>query len=334
MTALVEYFLQAECSWASEAEKNIIRAYVDDCVRFEESTAEYAILCFRNTLNDCYAPGTESVFIRVLARYLEWRASHSELDEELYKAIEQQDLDMARALIGQNVSMNHGYSNDGILTLSIANCYTQRSLWIIENAQALKVDLNQQDQFIWSHDDKEEHIPGFRTWVARRIDVEDRLGWQQGPHLRNTPLIIACKKGWDHIDTQYDAAEEGRPPPRMGNVIAALLEAGADPNVQDACGNTALHIAMLHREERAVRLLLKHGAKLDIRNNAGLLPEDMLKVHYRDIRSFLYQQTGNDVNDYIHTMKDYNAWRKAGRAVLGLLRSHNQPSESAPALGL
>lgn len=45
----------------------------------------------------------------------------------------------------------------------------------------------------------------------------------------------------------------------FADMVELLLENGADPNGADA-GYTALHAALLHRDERAVRSLLSHGA--------------------------------------------------------------------------
>jgi ankyrin repeat protein len=328
---MIEHFLAEACGWASEADKAVLRALVEYCVRIEGETEEYSVLCLRNSMKN-YEGGYEPGFVRNLAGFLESKKDVSELDRELERAITAQDLELARALVGQGVSMNDGCWRNGFLLIDIASSYTEDALWIIDHARELKVDLDIQDRFEWEW--KEDHIPGFREDVASYLDIEDRLGWQQGPHLRNTPLILAMKKGWDHIDTQYDPSERERPPPRMGNVIAALAGSGVKLDTQDGCGNTALHIAMLHREAPAVRLLLKHGARLDIRNNAGLLPADMLAVPYEDIPPFLYQQTGNDVNDYIHTLLEEDDWIKARPAVEALIRVPERNAAAVPALNL
>jgi len=62
---------------------------------------------------------------------------------------------------------------------------------------------------------------------------------------------------------------------RLLDLVALLLEAGADPDLQDKIGDTALHYAARGGREEAVALLIEHGASLDIENNAGQTPLDL-----------------------------------------------------------
>ncbi|NXI76665.1 ANKR7 protein, partial [Rhipidura dahli] len=54
--------------------------------------------------------------------------------------------------------------------------------------------------------------------------------------------------------------------------VAILLEHGADPNLVDAEGNTALHLAVLSGNIAVAGLLLEHGARSDAQNQAGYTP--------------------------------------------------------------
>ncbi len=54
--------------------------------------------------------------------------------------------------------------------------------------------------------------------------------------------------------------------------VAMLLEAGADPNAADRFGGTPLHCAVGRRSEECLRLLLRGGARADSRDAAGLTP--------------------------------------------------------------
>lgn len=118
----------------------------------------------------------------------------------------------------------------------------------------------------------------------------------------------------------------------MGRVTQTLLRNGAKPDIQDGCGNTALHIAMPHRDIRPVRALLAVGARDDLYNLAGLRPIDMLDVNYDDINPFLYQQTGNDVNGYIFILKPRREWLLAGAEVRQALQGEG--GFTPPACGL
>jgi ankyrin repeat protein len=53
-----------------------------------------------------------------------------------------------------------------------------------------------------------------------------------------------------------------------------LLKAGANPNAAGDMGYTPLHYAYWKRHNDVTELLLAHGARTDIRNEFGKLPEE------------------------------------------------------------
>jgi ankyrin repeat protein len=57
--------------------------------------------------------------------------------------------------------------------------------------------------------------------------------------------------------------------------VALLLEAGADPDLQDKIGDTALHYAAREHKSEAVDLLIEYGADINITNKAGQTPLDV-----------------------------------------------------------
>ncbi|NXD48359.1 ANKR7 protein, partial [Corvus moneduloides] len=57
--------------------------------------------------------------------------------------------------------------------------------------------------------------------------------------------------------------------------VAILPEHGADPNLTDADGNTALHPAVLSGNATVAGRLLEHGARSDAQNQGGYTPLDL-----------------------------------------------------------
>jgi ankyrin repeat protein len=60
-------------------------------------------------------------------------------------------------------------------------------------------------------------------------------------------------------------------------IIAFLIEQGADVNALDADGQTPIFFAALSHRADLVALLLSHGAKKDVRDKKGKLPIDLAK---------------------------------------------------------
>ena len=60
-------------------------------------------------------------------------------------------------------------------------------------------------------------------------------------------------------------------------VIKFLLENGANPNLQDKNGETALHGAAFFLNVQNIQTLLNYGADLTIKNNKGLTAIEVVK---------------------------------------------------------
>lgn len=74
----------------------------------------------------------------------------------------------------------------------------------------------------------------------------------------------------------------------QAEIVAQLLEAGADPNLRDAEGLTAVHWAVIKRNFPLLVHLYESGASLSVRDKKGRLPVDFLKTdHPSAFRDFL-----------------------------------------------
>lgn len=130
-----------------------------------------------------------------------------------------------------------------------------------------------------SHDVPHGHFSAEGTVLALACDrghlwaVEGLLAAGADPDFvglegARSPLLTACRFGQTtgHDDTHRVA------------IIESLLKAGADPNLPSgAHASTPLHELATReefgdRERRAVAALLRHGARLDIRNAQGMVP--------------------------------------------------------------
>lgn len=105
---------------------------------------------------------------------------------------------------------------------------------------------------------------------------------------------------------------------RNGNVDTAilLLDSGADSNVRDASGNTALHLVMPeHSRSKLFSKLLEAGAKPDIKDNYGETP---LHIAAR------IKMDENIIVQLINAGADVNERNKKGQSPLLLAIERNQ----------
>ncbi len=67
------------------------------------------------------------------------------------------------------------------------------------------------------------------------------------------------------------------------DMLKYLCEQGADINITNFIGNTALHVALYYNQKEAVRILLEYKPNLDIKNTGSLLgniKENFAPMHY------------------------------------------------------
>ena len=91
----------------------------------------------------------------------------------------------------------------------------------------------------------------------------------------NTHSGQSDANGWTLL---HHAANEGRK-----EVVAVLLDHGADANMTTNSGDTALHLAAAKNYCPSVRILLAHGADPNIKNRDGKTPFDAASADVADI---------------------------------------------------
>jgi ankyrin repeat protein len=76
-------------------------------------------------------------------------------------------------------------------------------------------------------------------------------------------ITLMCDQGFDVNSSDYDNRTALMVASmKASDAVKALLECGADPNITDVHGTTALHEAVKNGHEQTMDLLLSHGATL------------------------------------------------------------------------
>lgn len=94
-------------------------------------------------------------------------------------------------------------------------------------------------------------------------------------HQGCPPNHIDARQGWTAL---HFAAQAGKT-----EIASVLLESGADPNIQDAFGNSPLWRAVfcVTDDDALVRLLLSNGADFNLNNRSGVSPIALARTRGR-----------------------------------------------------
>ena len=104
----------------------------------------------------------------------------------------------------------------------------------------------------------------------------------------STPLMMAAGLGARRVVSDEDVVEKAGTADPL-DAAKMFVEAGADVNVQNDLGNTALHYAAQTGLTRIVEFLVSKGAQVDVYNYSGRTPIDMAKTP--DLQKLMERRT-------------------------------------------
>lgn len=137
-----------------------------------------------------------------------------------------------------------------------------------------------------------DDVETVRKLIAAGAEVDERYPFVNGFNDYHTPLLVACREGHTEIVAELlkAGADVNAVEPTFGAVplhkavynghadITGMLirEPGIDLNFQGATnGYSPLHDALWHGYDKCAQILLKAGARLDLRGHDGKLPIDI-----------------------------------------------------------
>jgi hypothetical protein len=122
---------------------------------------------------------------------------------------------------------------------------------------------------------------------------------QREPTMGSTPLISAAVFG-------------------KTAVARALMEAGADVNIQNQEGSTALHTAAFLCRTEIVELLLAHGADKDLQNIYGSTPLASVEGPFSEVKG-IYDEFSKELGP-LGLKLDYNQLEQTRPVIAEMLR--------------
>lgn len=132
---------------------------------------------------------------------------------------------------------------------------------------------------------------------------------------KKTALHLAIGKGWAHVNTtnKTDLPQA---------CVILFLVKKTNLAIQDAEGNTPLHIAVMRRDVECAKELLKNGARCDIQNNAKQTTIDMLTMDFTTLSDF--------INSYARSYTlSQKTWEQNRNEMQKLLKSYSLAQSSA-----
>ncbi len=195
----------------------------------------------------------------------------------LMQAVFENNREILLLLIENNASLNDKTTDErfeGLSALAFAALYgyKEMSQILLENG----ADINSTDGLDFTplmHAAENGHLEVVKLLFDYKPDINAR-NWQG-----KTALMLATMKVWKQIGSK---------------IIQLLLENGADPNIMDnISGDTALILASIDGDIEIAQLLLNKGANINLKDLSGKTALDYaLQNEHEEIKKLL-----NDLQD-------------------------------------
>ncbi|GFO43534.1 ankyrin repeat protein [Plakobranchus ocellatus] len=224
------------------------------------------------------------------------------LEKQLKPAINSGSADAVKSLIERGLNLNMPFENEHTPLLVALKYLKGHKLMeivtsLVENGACVNKSYGPVSPLIWV--------------VVRELDVGTYLlskgadVSEVGDSKGNTPLMVAVE-------------ESNRDRGRI-HLVERLISAGADINKANSTCSTALHAAILSRNNEAIHMLMKAGPHLEARDLRGRTP--LLTAAYE----------GNE--NAIDVLKTYGADMRAvdnygNSALMSFLQGHHEEEET------
>jgi uncharacterized protein len=198
--------------------------------------------------------------------------------EELFGAIDAGDVDLVRSILDDDPSLAASRDAEGVSALLRARYRFDRGLTEAVHAHVPVLDVFEASAF-GDLDRLTAVLDGDPSLATARsgdgfspLHLAAFFGQAQAAALlvARGAEVDARGTGW-MTGTALHSAASGR----HADVVAVLLDAGADPSLRQSGGWTALHSAAEHGDAAIVRSLLAHGADREAVNDDGTSVRDL-----------------------------------------------------------
>lgn len=169
--------------------------------------------------------------------------------------------DVAERLLAAGADVNRSASRDQTALMWAA---AQRHPGVVEVLLRHGADV-QAASAVWSQVMGVEPSghPEYNRWIPHGGETALLFAARAGD-LDSARILVAAGSNVDETDAWGVSATMLAAHSNFGDLVEFLLDAGADPNAS-APGFTALHAAIMHRNEAMVRALVAHGADVNRR---------------------------------------------------------------------